>query len=126
MLASSIWVRPFTGLRWAALATGLATLVAACAVLACIPTVASADTIVTEGAITSGDPNQTGRILRDDPATTCGASTSASFGDTKPNNYDPYSCTNHSSAAQCITGELDPKTSLSVPNRLQSVAYSSY
>lgn len=47
---------------------GLPTLLAACVVCVCISAVASADTIVNDGPITADDPDQTGRLLRDDLA----------------------------------------------------------
>jgi hypothetical protein len=115
--------------RWTALATGLATLLAACALLACIPAVASADTIVKEGAITADDPDQTGRVSRSDPASTCAAPTPVSQLGSDLHNYDAYTFTNHSSSAQCITVELDPKacvTGGAGADPLQSVAYSSF
>ena len=70
-------------------------------------------------SLVAGDPNQTGRLLRSDPASTCGAPATVSTNDTTVRDYDDFLDTNHTLNAQCVRVTIDAMTC----GGLQSAAY---
>jgi N-acetylneuraminic acid mutarotase len=75
------------------------------------------------GTLGAEDPSQIGRLLRNDPPSTCSAPLSCPGPtDTVALNYDQYQFLNNSSTDQCITVTVD--TGLCVdPSSLHSAAY---
>jgi len=78
------------------------------------------------GALTDSDYTQTGRLIRDDPASTCAASTSCPgpYNSTETH-YDSYAFMNNTPATQCVTITLDPKGCVDT-QYLQSAAYNGF
>lgn len=100
--------------------SGLLMWVAVMGSLAAAPT-ASAETLVVTGALTADDPDQTSRIFRDDPGSTCAAPTTVAPGPAGALNYDAHTFKNFSQSTQCITVTLDPQTCTT--NLIHAVAY---
>jgi hypothetical protein len=92
--------------------------------LAAVPP-ALAATYSFHGSIASSDPDQKGRLVPDDPPTTCVGSTAAVRRDAALVNYDVYAFRNASASVQCVKVELtlDPLL-CPIANPLQSSAYS--
>jgi hypothetical protein len=84
--------------------------------------VASA-TLASSGAIELSDSDQTGRLGRNDPETTCSAATTAGVFDTATYDYDRYSFRNTAAISECMTITLDPMSCLS-NLQIHSAAYS--
>jgi hypothetical protein len=73
------------------------------------------------GSISPGDPTQVGRLLRDNPPTTCDATTTCAITGSDILNYDRYQFLNNTSVEQCITVTID--TGACIDYSLHSSAY---
>lgn len=94
-------------------------------VAAVVTSTAVAASLSFHGSITSDDPDQKGRLVGDDPATSCTASTAPALAHSEPTNHDLYGFRNTSNSTQCVTVELVPDPLLCpIANSLQSAAYS--
>jgi len=63
--------------------------------------VITCNTVIT-GAITGSESQQTGRLFRDDPGSTCDVPQTCAPFDTTPRYYDSYTFTNTSGATACV------------------------
>lgn len=79
-----------------------------------------------QGAITTGDPTQSGRLLRNFIPSECGGAKTfpGIASDTTPRHYDTYTFTNNSGAQACVRVTLSAPTCADPPNEIQSAAYS--
>src|SRR5438874_1246349 len=78
--------------------------------------------IVIHGRIPTKGPLQTGRIVSDDPPSTCAAPQTCAVFDTTLRHYESYTFTNTTGSSQCVTVTLDPMTCTGA-HSLQSVMY---
>src|SRR5688572_2576701 len=77
--------------------------------------------VVIQGAIAAGDPTQTRRVLRDEPASSC--QTPQICGVTGDiNRYDAYTFTNSDTSPRCITVEINAQSCVGT-QFIQSTAY---
>ncbi|HET9496591.1 MAG TPA: S-layer homology domain-containing protein, partial [Chloroflexia bacterium] len=83
-------------------------------------TVITCNTVIT-GAINGTEPQQTGRLFRDDPGTTCEVPTTCEPFDTVQRYYDSYTFVNESGATACVFIYLENRCGLDTS--LQSAAY---
>lgn len=74
-----------------------------------------------EGAITSTDLTQSGRLFRADPPSTCAAPQSCAVNDANLRHYDVYPFINNTASVQCVSVTLDPACGGSL--YVQSAAY---
>ncbi len=74
------------------------------------------------GSLVASDPDQTGRIFRDDPGSTCIVPQTCAPFDAVPRNYDVYTFTNTTGAAVCVT--VDLLTPCEGTQYIQSAVYS--
>ena len=88
----------------------------------CIP-VGTATPSVIQGSLVAADPDQAGRIFRDDPGSTCAVPQTCAIFDATPKNYDVYTFTNTSGSPICVTIELNAQTCVGT-QFLQSAVYS--
>ncbi|MEO6458313.1 MAG: S-layer homology domain-containing protein [Chloroflexia bacterium] len=88
----------------------------------CTP-VGTATPSVIQGSLVAADPDQAGRIFRDDPGSTCAVPQTCAIFDAIPRNYDVYTFTNTSGSPVCVTIELNAQTCVGT-QFLQSAVYS--
>ena len=74
-----------------------------------------------QGSISAADLTQTGRLLRDNPPTTCDAATACSVTGADILNFDQYQFLNNTSIEQCVTVTID--TGACADYSLHSSAY---
>lgn len=88
------------------------------------PALACPGPTVIHGALTAGDPVQTGRLTRSDPPGSCAAPTICpGTSGTTPLSYDVYPFLNNTRDSQCITVNLDAGSCTGTGNWIQSAAY---
>jgi HYR domain len=85
------------------------------------PLLCSSPTTLT-GSITMSDPTQTGRLVRDDPGSTCATSQTCSPQDSTPRHYDSYTFTNATGPTTCVTVTVNAMTCINA-QFLHAVAY---
>jgi hypothetical protein len=83
---------------------------------------ALAATYTYTGSITPSDPTQAGRLVQDDPESTCTNPQTGSIVDVTPRHYDIYRLRNASGSTQCVTITLNP-TLCQQHEPLQSAVY---
>jgi hypothetical protein len=84
------------------------------------PGVASADTV--SGTLASTDPVQTGRLTRNDPASTCAVPQPQATQDAMPRHYDAFTFVNPNATTTCMTVSVNAMTCVGAMF-LQSAAY---
>lgn len=105
--------------------TGLSLGLLACAVVL-IPAASAPAVTFTDfsSTINNSDPTQTGRLIRDEPPSACGAPTIPGALDTEPYHYDFITLRNRTLSPMCITVTIDSTNCAT--DSIQSAAYAPF